>query len=190
MSYPVEVPAQGLYEASTTQRHALGDLGKFQVTLGGAKYNVLAKYVANNNAASIAQGFAVGHPFDNDAKPYAVDTAVYANVSAIRGGGAGVGIICASMEGTATSLGGGGYAWAAFEGPVTAAALAENVAANALLYVSINSAARLASIVTSTATASVALPNMVGRYGATASTISRASTTNVAGHFVMLFGWR
>lgn len=183
MPFPAEVPVQDLYEASTTQKHNLGSVARFNTDEG----IVEARYVRWNNSASIAAGFVACHAFDNDAGPWVVDTAPLAAAAAFRA--QVVGVLCASMQGTATSNGATGYGWAAFYGPVTNAALAENVASNALLYVTANSAARLASIATTMVTSNGQQDAAVmGRYGATASTISRASTANVSGHYVMLFG--
>jgi hypothetical protein len=179
MPFPIPTTKQAITASSATALYSQGDEGVFETDEGF----VHAVYCKNANAGSLAAGFVVAHAWDNDGGPFAIDTAPLANVSAMRANV--VGVLLASMTT-------GGFGWVAYRGPVTNALLAQNVASNALLYVTANTAARLASVATSiNSVASNQLYNQVvmGRYGATASTISRASTTQVAGHYVNLF-WK
>jgi hypothetical protein len=184
--YPA-APGQDLYAASTVQQYALGTMAQFNTAHGVVE----ACYVKNLNAASIAAGMAVGESYDVDGGAYGVDTAALNNVSAARAPGIVQGVICASMQGTATSLGGGGYAWAARRGPITNAWLAASVVSNASSLVTVNSLAQLALAATSQGSVvSILGPMVIGVLGATDSTISRASgTSGVAGMYVQLL-WR
>lgn len=188
--YPAPAIKQGLYEASTTRRHILGSVQSFDTDLGVVE----AVYVQNNNAASIAIGHAVAAAaVVSVANAFVVDTAALANVSAARAPGMVYGVLCASMQGTATSLGGGGYAWAACRGPITCGQFAASYVSNVFSFVTVNSAAQLELVATSQGSVvSVLGPAaIIGQIGATASTISRASagTGGSAGSFVTLL-WR
>jgi hypothetical protein len=166
MPFPTAAVQQAIDATSTSALYSVGTQTVFSTDEGF----VHAVYCKNANAASLAAGFVVAHAWDNDGGPFAMNV---------------IGVLLASVTT-------GGFAWVAFRGPVTNALLAENVASNALLYVTANTAARLASVATSiNSVASNQLYNQVvmGRYGATASTLSRASSTNVAGHYVNLF-WK
>ncbi len=178
--YPVPAPGQGLYTASQTQVHELGAVAVFQ----GDHGPVWAQYVKNNNAASIAAGFPVGLALDVDADPWSVDTAAIANSL-----GVGIqGVVCASMQGTATSLSGVGYAWMAFRGPVTNLQLAASLDSNVVSQVTVNASA-LGVLQASTAAAGSAQAwgRAIGIVGATASNITRASTSGASGSYVNLF---
>jgi hypothetical protein len=185
--YPVTVAAQGLYEVSTVQRHELGTTHVFDTTLGP----VWARYVKNNNAAAILEGYAVAQAAVLTDSPYAVNT--FANVSFARAPGMVAGVMCASMQGTATSLGGGGYAWCAYQGPITNAHFAASYDSNVFSYVTVNSASLLAVVATSQGSVvSVLGPSaIIGQLGATASTITRASagTGGSAGSYLFLL-WK
>jgi hypothetical protein len=178
--YPAAAAGQGLYEASLTQKAELGAVHAFEGTYGP----VWAQYVKNNNAASIAAGFPVGLAWDVDADPWAVDTAAVANsLGPVLGG-----VICASMQGTATSLGGGGYGWMAFRGPITNLQLAASLDSNVVSYVTVNASA-LGALLGSAGTMGSAAhyARIIGIVGATASNISRASNAGASGSFVNLF---
>lgn len=188
--YPAAAAGQGLYEASTERKHPLGIRQSFNTDRGVVE----AIYVHNNNAASIAVGHAVAPgAVVSISDPYAVDTAALNNVSAARAPGMVYGVICASMQGTATSLGGEGYAWCAFRGPITNAHFAASYASNVYSFATVNSLAQLALVATSQGSVvSVLGPSaIIGAIGATASTISRASagTAGSAGSYVNLL-WR
>jgi hypothetical protein len=185
--YPAAA-GQGLYEASTTRKAVLGSMMSFDTDHGVVE----AIYVSNNNAASIAAGLAVGEAYDVDGGAYGVDTAALNNVSAARARGVVQGVLCAWVQGTATSLGGAGYAWAAYKGPITNAWLAASVVSNATSHVTVNSLGQLALQATSQGSVvSILGPDaIIGILGASDSTVSRASgTSGVAALYVQLL-WR
>jgi hypothetical protein len=183
MAYPVEVPRQGLYEASTTQLHPLGTVCAFNEDIGnGVKHRVYARYMGANNA-SIPAGQVVAYANNGTDSPYYCDTAPVANVS--LHGQLVAGINCASMQASGTR----GYGWVAFQGPITAASLGESIASNVTSQhlVAISSAGVLRTVVTNPVTSAADDHSLlIGRLGFTASTLSR-SLAPVAGAYVTLF---
>ena len=183
--YPPAVTGQDLYEASTTPKANLGTIAQFNTTDGV----VTARYVQWGNNASIAAGFVAAYMLDIDVGAYVVDTAPLAGANAH--GSPIAGVLCASMQGTATSNAGTGYGWCAFLGPVTNAQLAATLDSNVVSYVSVNSAAKLGLIASSSSATSAAGADhhIIGRVGATASNITRASNSGASGAYVVLF-WK
>jgi hypothetical protein len=184
MAWPIEVPQQGLYEASNTQKHPLGDVAKFEVDLGdGVNRMVLARYMMNGNATSIAVGQAVG--FAGNATAIGqVDTAALNNAS---GYGVVAGVNCASLLGTNTSNGSTGYCWVAFQGPVTCASLNASVNSNGVSVVTANSLGVMVATGSTVAqSAAATAARLMGQAGFTVSTQTR-SKAPVAGAFVNLF---
>ena len=103
MSYPTEVVAQPLYEASTTQRHPLGTIYHFDVS----GEMVVARYVKNVSTATA--GAAVGIPVIYDGLGMGRISGTFAASTPI-GDLAG---------GLAASLASNSYGWAIFQGPQT-----------------------------------------------------------------------
>jgi hypothetical protein len=178
--YPAAAAGQGLYEASTTKKAELGQVAVFE----GEHGPVWAEYVQNNNNGSIAAGFPVGYAIDIDAPRYAVDSAAVANSL----GFAIAGVVCASMQGTATSNAATGYAWMAFRGAITNLQLAASLAGNVVSLISVNASA-LGVLVGSAGTMASAAhyARVIGIVGATGTAVTRASTSGASGSFVHLF---
>jgi hypothetical protein len=111
--YPVQVTKADLYTAHTDRRYPLGAIGTLKVDEG----HVYARYMQNKIGASKAAGHWVNYGsswgvFESDAVG---DTHHNKHIA---------GVMCAS----ATT---DGYAWVAFQGPVTNAQLAATLASSA-----------------------------------------------------------
>jgi hypothetical protein len=184
--YPIEVPAGELYSTSTTRRHQLGTRAIFKTTNGPVE----AVYVTWGSATSIAQGHFVHHD-DVSALPWVVNTTLYGATNATPGGGALVGMLCASYPASTASV---VYGWAAVRGPVTAinvAATAVSTNHNGTLY-GIQAGSANAASQADTQLVTVASNNfnrtlIVGMGGGATSTIA---TTGGAGPAYINLFWR
>jgi hypothetical protein len=177
--YPIEVANQELYTSSTTKKHRIGTRAIFDTVNGPVE----AVYVRNANAGTLAAGLVVHH----SATPWVCNTTLYAATNDTIGTVGMVGVLCASLPGSATEA----YAWAAVRGPITAMNVAATVASsdhNGVLYRINLGTANLATVVSTLATGGeIPRVNIVGLGGGATTTIATSGGAGPA--FVNVF-WR
>lgn len=160
---------QGLYDSSTTAEAVLGMEAAFTTDAGV----VYARYCQNKQGASIPAGLVVnyGSSYGGFATDAVGDTANVNNIA---------GVVCASC---ATD----GFAWVAFRGPVTNAALAATYALSASTRaLSVDANARFATMVSSllagtsaaSATARDAQQRKLGMMSNTTTTVDSGTDSN------------
>lgn len=177
--YPIEVPASSLYTTDTVRRHKVGTRAIFNTVNGPVE----AVYVKSANASALAAGLAVHH----SATPWNVNTTLYAATNNTIGTLGLVGILCASLPGTATEA----YAWAAVRGPITALNVGATLASsdhNGTLYRINLGTANLVTVAATLATGGeIPRVNIVGLGGGATTTIATNGGAGPA--FINLF-WR
>ena len=181
--YPVAVPATALYSTDTTRRHKIGTRGIFQTVNGPVE----AVYVKNANTATINAGSPVHH----SGTAWAANTTLYADTGSNALAGSLIGVMCASLPGSATEA----YAWAAVRGPVTAMRVAATAASsnhNGVLYgINLGTDANMASVAATAVVTVASVVNnrlmVIGIGGGATSTIATSGSAGPA--FINLF-WR
>ena len=178
--YPIEVANQDLYTASTTKKHRVGTRAIFDTVNGPVE----AVYVKNASASTLIAGLALHH----GATPWVCNTTLFAVTNPTMGLAGLVGILCASLPGSATEA----YAWAAMRGPITAINVKETVASsnhNGVLYAIQAGSANLQTIISTLVTGEATFGRhlVVGMGGGATTTI--ATTGGAGPAFINLF-WR
>lgn len=178
--YPIEVPAQELYSSDTTRNHRLGTRAIFSTDNGPVE----AVYVKNATTDSLGVGLCVHH----SATPWAVDTSLFGATNNAMGTLGLVGVLCASLPGSATES----YAWAACRGPITSINVAATSASsnhNGGIYAINAGTANAVAVAATLATgnAEITRVHVLGIGGGATTTIA---TTGGAGPAFINLNWR